>query len=297
MPLLILALFLAPVPSVLSPEAGEHNTAAMRFYDDRQLEQAFKEFRAGYDAMPDPRRDLAGREMLLGSMHATLLELHEASGAPEPLCRMQALLQAHADALAAAHPESPDMLELLAARARHTEVTRKLTAIGPEACAPPEPPPPLAPAPPVSAPTPPVGPGPAAVAPPNPTSGDAPIAPRHLRIAGGVTLGLGAGLLGVMTYAIVSEARGRARVDAFDGAMCPLGTAEHDELLALRDEILGARYLAIGTGVAAGVTAALGTTLLVLARRSARARRLALAPWWSRTGAGLTLRVHLGPGR
>ena len=49
--------------------------------------------------------------------------------------------------------------------------------------------------------------------------------------------------------------------------------------------------------VAAGVTAALGTTLLVLAQRSARVKRWSAAPWWSPTGAGLMVRIQLGAAR
>ena len=295
---LALALASAPVPAALSPEAGEHNARAMQYYDRRQFEPAFAAFQAAYDAMPDPRGDRAGRELLLGSMRATLLEWYDASGDPGPLCRLEGVLQRHADALAAAYPGDPEMLELRSVRARHDEVTRQLAGLGPGACAPPPPvgaaPPPT----PVGA-TPPPAPVPKPLASPatGPTlPGGEPIPPHHLRIAGGVTLGLGAALLGVMTYGIVAEARRRADAGAFatDGAVCPLSTAEYSELTALRRDALAARYLAIGTGLAAGVTAALGTTLLVLAGRSARARRLAVAPWWAHTGAGLIVRINLG---
>jgi hypothetical protein len=73
---LALLLVLADAPSVLSAEATEHNTRAMRFYDAGQLAPAVDEFHAAYQSMPDARRDLAGREQLLGSMRATLLALH-----------------------------------------------------------------------------------------------------------------------------------------------------------------------------------------------------------------------------
>jgi hypothetical protein len=67
---LLFALALEPAPSALSPEAAEHNTKAMVFYDAGQLGPAFDEFHAAYTSMPDARRDRAGREILLGSMHA-----------------------------------------------------------------------------------------------------------------------------------------------------------------------------------------------------------------------------------
>ena len=68
-----LFLVLAPASSVLSPEAAEYNAKAMRFYDAGQLAPAVDEFYAAYQSMPDARRDLAGREQLVGSMRSTLL--------------------------------------------------------------------------------------------------------------------------------------------------------------------------------------------------------------------------------
>ena len=102
-----LALVLAVVvpPESLSPEAGEHNTQAMRHYDAGQWAPAVDEFYAAYQSMPDARRDRAGRELLLGSMRATLLTLHDQAGEAAPLCRLQAILKGHANALTAAYPD------------------------------------------------------------------------------------------------------------------------------------------------------------------------------------------------
>ena len=298
---LLFALALEPAPSALSPEAAEHNTKAMVFYDAGQLGPAFGEFYAAYTSMPDARRDRAGREILLGSMHAALLELHEAGGQSEPLCRLQEVLQGHADALAAAFPESPDMIEIRSARERHNKISEQLAARGPDACA-------AAPAtsttptppsdavkPPESQPSPPRPAAPAH----SPASANDVIPPSHLRIAGGVTLGLGVALLGVMAYGIAGEASHEGRVNEIDAGAAgrPLSAAENQDLLDHRGRAQAARNLAIGTGVAAGVVTALGATLFVLARRSARAQRLSAIPWWSTTGAGLTLRVQLGSAR
>jgi len=73
------------------------------------------------------------------------------------------------------------MLELRSARARHDEVMAQLAALGPDACAAPTAP--LASEPTLSPATP--------VAPAKPPSPPDAIPPRQLRIAGGVTLGLG----------------------------------------------------------------------------------------------------------
>ena len=289
-----LFLVLAPAQGVLSPEAAEYNANAMRFYDAGQLAPAVDEFYAAYQSMPDARRDLAGREQLVGSMRSTLLDLHEQTGEAAPICRLQSILQEHADALAAAFPNDPDKLETRSARARHEEATQQLAAFGPDACKPPPPPVTAAlPAPEPSVPAPPISPATA----PQPVE-DA-IPPRQLKIAGGVTLGLSAVLLGVMTYGIATEASQRARVADINDkpADCPLTLAEYNDLQTSREHALAGRRIAIGTGVAAGVTAALGTTLLVLAHRSARAKRWSAAPWWSPTGGGLTLHVKLGTAR
>ncbi len=293
-PLAVL-LVLAPSSSVLSAEAAEHNTKAMTHYDAGQLASAVDEFHAAYQSMPDPRRDLAGREQLLGSMRGTLLDLYDKTSEAAPLCRLQSILQSHADALSAAYPNDPNKLETRSARARHEEVTRQLTAFGPDAC--------KLPAPTVALPS-----SPAAAEAPSPAARPSPasqpitpkpaegIPPRHLEIAGGVTLGLGTALLGVMAYGITTEAWQRPQIAAIKKSSpdCPLTEAQLEDLQGFRQTALTGRRIAIGTGIAAGVMAALGTTLLVLARRSARLKRLSAAPWWSSTDAGLMVRIQIG---
>ncbi len=291
---LVLALAIAPEPSALPSEADEHNKRAMMFYDNGQLAPAFEAFHAAYASMPDAQAHRAGRESLLGSMRATLLEMHTASGEPAPLCRLQTVLHTHADALAAVYPDSPDMLEIHSARERHDEVTAQLAALGPAACVvTPTSSPPSQPDAPVTAAS-----EPAAAPVRSPPHAKDSVSPRQLRIAGGVTLGLGAVLLGVMTYGIIGEARHERRVDEIDAGAAgrPLDPDENKELLDRRQDAQVARYLAIGTGVAAGVTTALGTTLFLLAR-PARMQRWTAAPWWLPGSAGLMLRVQLGNAR
>jgi hypothetical protein len=135
--LLILALFLASSPRrrALSPEAGEHNTKAMRFYDAGQFAPAVDEFYAAYQAMPDARRDRAGRELLLGSMRRRSSPSTTRPARPRRCAACRKFLKEHADALTAAFPDDPDMLETRSARARHEEVTQQLAAFGPDACA------------------------------------------------------------------------------------------------------------------------------------------------------------------
>ncbi len=70
-------------------------------------------------------------------MRATLPDLHTQTGEAAPLCRLQGILQTHADALTAAYPDDPTRIEIRSARARYKEVTQQLTALGPDACKPP----------------------------------------------------------------------------------------------------------------------------------------------------------------
>ena len=295
---LILALILAvEPPRSLSPEAGEHNTLAMQYYDAGQFGPAVDEFYAAYQSMPDARRDREGRILLLGSIRSTLLAQHKQTGEPAPLCRLQKILKEHLDALTAAYPEDPEMQETRNVRTRHDEVTQQIAAIDPAACEPPPPPtPPVAAAPltttesaaPAPAPPPKVA-----------TSTPDAIPPRHLKIAGGVTLGLGVALLGVMTYGIIAERRALSSAykirDAYPD--CPLSPDQLADMQDLHSDAIAGRRIAIGAGIAAGVIVALGGTLLGLARRSGRAKRWSATPWWSPAGAGLTLHVRLGAAR
>jgi hypothetical protein len=132
---LLAALALEPAPSALSPEAAEHNTKAMVFYDAGQLGPAFDEFHAAYTSMPDARRDRAGREILLGSMHARCSSCTRRAVKQRRCVAFKEVLQTHADALTAAFPESPDMLEIRSARERHKKISAQLAARGPDACA------------------------------------------------------------------------------------------------------------------------------------------------------------------
>ena len=267
---LALALAGAPAPGDLSPEAAEHNAKAMRFYDAGQLAPAVDEFYAAYQSMPDARGSLAGREQLLGSMRATLLALLAENGDVAPLCRLQSLLQGHADALTAAYPDDPNKLETRSARARHREVTQQLTAFEPDACDP-APPPPLLTATTTMAEPP--TPSPAAATPPN---GD--VAPRRLQIAGGVLVPLGVVALGVVG-AVASRYRGNlAEADTLQEELTNRRCTDEDrtrmgELLSATRREEG---LMIALGLTGGALVTVGTALLVRGGLQRRRARLAL---------------------
>ncbi len=277
--LLALLLLVAP-PSSLSPEAGAHNTAAMRHYDAGRLALAFDEFYAAYQAMPDARGDRKGREIVLGSMRATLADLHTRTHEPAPLCRLQSLLEQHADALSAAFPDDLDMLEIRSARARHDEVTQQLAALGPDPCAPP-PAPVVAAVPPtqhLDAPPP----SPAAVVSPRPPA-DPGVPPRQLMIAGGVVLPLGLVALGVIGAVAPSYRRNLTEADALHTELMTR-TSTNDDRTRLREIFAATRSqegLMIALGITGGALVTAGVALLV---RGGLARR--------RTRLGFDMRYH-----
>lgn len=279
--LLVLHLVLAP-PSNLSPEAAELNAKAMQFYDAGQLAPAVDEFFAAYQSMPNARRDRAGREQLLGSMRSTLLALHAETGDAAPLCRLQALLKDHAEALTVAWPEDPNMLETRSARARHEEVTKQLAAFGPEACAAP-----------VSAavPVPVVVPAPAPVVtpaaePPRPVPASAAVAPppapvshtlaRKQLIAGSVMLPLGLVALGVLGGVASNFRRDIAAADALHADLAQRACTASDrirmsELLA---DVRRERGAMIALGLTGAALVSAGTALLVRGGKQRRRAQL-----------------------
>lgn len=275
-----IALFLALIsaPSDLSPEAAEHNAKAMRFYDAGQLAPAVDEFFAAYESMPDARRGLAGREQLLGSMRATLLDLHSQTGEAAPLCRLQSILQAHADALTTAYPEDPNRLEIRSARARHREVTQQLAALGPEACKPPPPPAPAA----VTLPA--ASPSPTPTTPP-PTPPPDPL-PRRLQIAGGVMVPIGLVALGVVGALGAHYRRDLTRADELHTELLTR-TCTDDDRTRLRELLAGTRReegLMIALGVTGGALVTAGTALLVRGTMQHRRARLGLDVRQNRVG-------------
>ena len=271
LPLLVLHLAFAPAPSNLSPEAAESNERAMRFYDAGQLAPAVEEFFAAYQSMPNARRDRAGREQLLGSLRSALLALHEATGEAAPLCRLQALLKEHVEALTVAWPEDPNMLEVRSARARHAEVTRQLGAFGPEACATPvvpaaEPAPVVVPTAESPRPTPP----PAAVVPPPAPPRDA--AARKQLLAGSVVLPLGLVALGLFGGVASNFRKAMAAADSLHAALAqrPCTSDDYIRMSELLAEVRRERGAMIALGLGGGALVTAGTALLV---RGAKQRR------------------------
>jgi len=260
-----LALFLfATPPSSLSPEAAAHNTEAMRFYDAGQLAPAVDEFYRAYQAMPDARRDFAGRQILLDAMYTTLRELYRGTGEPAHLCRLQALLDSHVNALTAAFPEDPDKFEIRSLRARHDELTQELAAFGPDICAPP---PPLLPAPP-----------PPVVAPPPQPPPAPPATGRPLQIAGAVVLPLGLAALGAVAGVASTYQRNLATADGLHTALLHRPCTDDDrdrmrDLLAATRRQEGAM---IALGVVGGALVTTGAALLIRGSLQRRRTRLAL---------------------
>lgn len=264
--------WLAMVVSVtMPPEAARHNDRARVLYEQGERAQALAELTAAYAAMPDVRADRAGRDAVLGSLRGLLLELHAESGEPGFLCDLHGRLERHLRALAA-----EDTSETLRGYLREVEV--KLQAHPPDVCAPPKP---------------------VRQSEEQPLRRSAPVAqqaeevsPKHLRIAGGVFIGLGGVLAGAMSYGLIDQKRLDRRAREIDALAAgrPLMVEEYDRLLDIHGEAVQRRNLAIGAGIASAAAVVFGAVMV--ARGRTRGRQVALAPWWSSAGAGLTLQVR-----
>ncbi len=296
---LILCLFM-----MLPPDAALHHDRALAHHEAGRLDQAIDEFAAAYAALPDPRGDGDDREQMLGSLNGLLLQQHETTGAVPPLCRLGELLWNHVDALQAAYPNEPGRRELTVNRERLAVVGGKLAALPDGACKPVETATPVVETP--------VAEAPVAETPVAETVTEAPVVDatparpldaetkprphRGLRIGGGVALGVGAGLLGLMTYGLVEQRRRRDDARALELEIgATISRSEYETLRDARGQARNARLFAIGTGLGAAASLAIGTTLLVLDHRArrGRARPIALAPWWLSSGAGLTVALRL----
>lgn len=275
----------------LPPDAALHHDRAIAHHEAGRLDEAIDEFVAAYAALPDPRADRDDREQLLGSLHGLLLQQHEVSGVARPLCRLDVLLRIHLEALAEAHPDEPDRRELVVNRERRAALASRLAQLPADACAP-APARVAAPVEAAATDTPALE---TAAAPPPPR--EAPPRPRRgLRVGGGLALGVGAALLGVMTFGLVEQRRRRDEARALELEIGdPISRAEYDTLLTLRGRARSARLLAAFTGLGAAASLTVGVALLVVDQRARRgaARPVALAPWWLSSGAGLTATIRL----
>ena len=295
-----------------SPEASESDEAYALYDHKAYLEAAAVATRIYVSAATPTARRLEHARLAQECFAQAYARTTATTPRPEYLCRALDVLAATAPL--AVHAKDVRIHETLAGvhratlEARHPGHTCEGgTEPRPESLpAPtPAPPPPVAPpgdaSPPASekkdppAIAAPVAPKPAQ---PRPLIDDA-VPPRHLKIAGGISLGLGLGLLGGVLYGMITQQRARARAREFaEQSADPFITqAQSDDLHGHLARAQAGRRLAIGTGIAAGALTMMGTTLLVLARRSHSARRWSAAPWWSTAGAGLTLRVQLGSSR
>ncbi len=276
MSLLAVVLLLTPAADQ-SPSA--HNQAALAHFKRGDLEAAYAEFTAAYAASPDPAGDRTAREAAMGSRRSVLLALHARDRRnPEPLCRLASDLRGHIAALVAAHPGETELLEVVGNQERLAAVTRDLEPFGADACAA----------------KPEISPENSSVVSPDiaegtekttvtiPTPTPAPdtprpadtSSPRRLKIAGGVTLGLGGlALVGSATAAALFDRRYR-HLDALDRWLADPSEVAEKERRAHDARV--ARTAAIVTGSLAGVLIVVGVAVLVKAAR--RAKHASITP-------------------
>lgn len=287
---LLLRLIGAPTQDApdLSPEARPHNAQGIAQIVAGNYPAGLDELEQAYALVPDPLRYRVGRSELLGSIRGALNHLYETTGDVAHLRRLHVHLLRHLEALAVALGDATTADDvagtLVALRQVEAQLAREPT------------PTPVAPLPaPTPRPRPVVTPRPAL---PVPAPADGPTR-GQLRIAGGISLGLGLGLLGVMAYGIAAQQRhgpaGREIDDAIDGRT--ITPAEYAELADHLTRARASRRLALATGLSSATLSVLGVALLAHphTRRGAPRPRetLSLAPWWVPSGAGITMRLSL----
>lgn len=282
---LALAAPAAPAASPLPPEASAHNERGMALYADGDLEGAYAELAQAYAAMPDAKKYDVGRDTVLASMRAALLDLYDKTGEARHLCRARDLLVTHLEALLLAFGEDTTIEDVPGTVWRIEQIDARLREHVPK---PGEPLEPCSRGPMrVSA----LRPAPAVplAAPPQPQRDGS----RPWTIAGGLTLGLGGALLGAMTYALFMRRASYLAIDRLDVLAEARGEATPAELAAAAAySEAGQRHrtVAIATGVSGSLLAAAGIAVLVASQVRARRGRVALSPTLSPWSAGLSLR-------
>ncbi|MCB9754453.1 MAG: hypothetical protein H6713_31330 [Myxococcales bacterium] len=135
--------------------------------------------------------------------------------------------------------------------------------------------------------------GPAA--PPSPSAVgkvDAGRDPTPLLVAGGVTTGVGAVLLGVMAYGLARmnrvEQQSFALLESATLERRPFTASEREAMDALAAEYGAEKTLALTTGITGALATVGGVTLLVIGGKQ-RARQLAVTPRLEPTAAGLAV--------
>ena len=117
---------------------------------------------------------------------------------------------------------------------------------------------------------------------------------RRLRIAGAVGVGVGAALLGAMTYGLVVDARGGSELTELQpkADAGTLTAADWRRIDEINEEGRAGAQLAKVTAVAGGIAVVTGAALLIAGQRLERRRRsaVALTPGLGLGHASLTLR-------
>lgn len=270
-----------PVTS-MPPEVAALNERGVALYEKGERQAAFDELARAYALMPDAKKDGAGRDVVLGSMRAILIELYEQTGEVRHLCRARELLVVHLEALLLAFGEDSEVedipgtlwrlgqvRDLLAQRVRRPGEPADPCANAPAQVSPrPQPPRTDKPAPP------------------------APISEKRGRgwiIGGSVGVGVGGALLGAMTYALATRRAIYVAIREIDARND--GSAQAQATVAtLREAGVEHRRMALATGITGGLLAAAGITGLVIGRMQRRPSKVAVLPAASPWGASLTLR-------
>ncbi|HEY0137806.1 MAG TPA: hypothetical protein VGB85_27160 [Nannocystis sp.] len=274
-----------PAAPEVPAEARAHDDRGLAYIEGGDAVAGVAELERAYALMPDPLRYRVGRSEVLGSLRGALTDLYEATGDAGHLRRLHVHLLRHLEALIVALGDGVTADDVAGTLVAVRKVEQQLARVPQVIAAPPRP----VPRPRSVVPRP---------APAMPAAGEGPTR-RQLYIAGGVSVGIGAVLLGVMAYGIAQQqghgAAGWALKDRIDGRS--ITPAERAELVGHLEGAHANRRLALATGLSSAGVSVLGVALLAHGRRRPDARErktgVSLAPWWVQAGVGVTLLLPL----
>lgn len=277
---MLLVLLLVVAPPELDARVAELEARARAHHDAGEHVQAAN----GYVALSSlPGVDV---DDALGRAHLDLEAAFAATRETTHLCRALRLARGRL-----AHTADDDEQKRLSWQETVADDLEQLKAFGGEASCPPARPPQV---PLLAVDSPPRVPAPQS--PPkvetDPTAGRAERRLRARRAAGMTLTGVGVGLAGLMSAALVGYAKGYEAIRAA-GAVPDevMYTSEQETALrGLHDNTRMAQGLAVGLGIASAATLATGIGLLVSHRQAAR--RMALLPASVPRGGGLALRFR-----
>lgn len=251
-------------PPVLPPEAALHNDRGAASITAGDYQAAVPELLRAYAAMPDAVTQRSGRGQVLGSLRSALHRLYTDTGDIQHLCRLQALLREHIEALLIALDDAARPEDVAGSVERLREVDER---VGTRCSSPPQ--------------TVTQAPEPLSKPRPNQTTPPArPVAPadassRGSRTAGVALMGVSVAAFTTMAIGIGLHADSRSKLQALARRIEAGEQVDVEDLWPrLYDRGRSMRGMAIAGGVLGAASLITGAALHGVSRRNARRARV-----------------------